>query len=72
MSTSQPLTTPPGFEQLSKAEQIDYVQQLWDLIVAVPDEIPTPDWHLQIVQERITAHDSANLKPWDEVKQRRS
>ena len=27
MSISQPLALPPGFEQLSKDQQIDYVQQ---------------------------------------------
>ncbi|MFP4574884.1 MAG: hypothetical protein ACLFT9_04530 [Coleofasciculus sp.] len=40
LSISEPLAIPPGFEQLSKEQQIDYVQQLWDLIIAVPEQIP--------------------------------
>ncbi|MEQ8996516.1 MAG: hypothetical protein RID53_08430 [Coleofasciculus sp. B1-GNL1-01] len=40
MSISDPLALPPGFEQLSKEQQIDYVEQLWDLIIAVPEQIP--------------------------------
>ncbi len=70
MSTPQPLVIPPGFEQLSKAEQIDYVQKLWDLISATPDEVPVPAWHLQIVQERIASKDAAQRNPWNDVKQR--
>ena len=28
----EPISAPPGFAELSKAEQIDYVQALWDQI----------------------------------------
>lgn len=71
MSILQPLTVPPtGFEQLSKDQQIDYVQQLWDLILAVPEQVPVPEWHLEVVRERVASLDTAQLSPWSEVKQR--
>jgi hypothetical protein len=70
MSISQPLPLPPGFEQLSKAQQIDYIQQLWDLILTNPDNIPVPEWHLEIVKQRLASRDSASLSTWDTVKQR--
>ncbi|GAA6619364.1 addiction module protein [Scytonema sp. NUACC26] len=66
----QHLTLPPGFEQLSKEQQIDYVQELWNLIVAAPDEVSMPDWHLEIVQNRISSQGTAQFKTWSEVKQR--
>lgn len=69
MAMSQPLI-PPGFEQLSKDKQIDYVQQLWDLILAVPNEVPVQDWHLEIVRERVSSQDTAQLSEWTEAKQR--
>ncbi|WP_044206168.1 addiction module protein [Coleofasciculus chthonoplastes] len=70
MSISQPLAIPPGFEQLSKEQQIDYVQQLWDLIIAVPEQIPVPEWHLEIVRDRVSSQDATQKNTWNEVKQR--
>ena len=55
MSITQPLTLLPGFEQLSKDQQIDYVQQLWEVIAAHPDEVPVPEWHLEIVRDRMNS-----------------
>jgi hypothetical protein len=31
---------PPGFAELSKAEQVRYVQHLWDRIAEKPEELP--------------------------------
>lgn len=69
MSIPQPLALPPGFEQLSKEQQIDYVQQLWDLIVAAPDEVSAPEWHLEIVRDRVSSQATTQLNTWSEVKQ---
>ena len=67
MSQTLPLP-PPGFEALSVEEQIDYVQSLWDHIAARPKEIPVPDWHRQILAERLAAYDANPIegKTWDE------
>jgi hypothetical protein len=70
MAISQPLSPPPGFEQLTKAQQIDYIQGLWDLIIITPDELPVPEWHLDIVNERVASQNTASFSTWDEVKQR--
>lgn len=70
MSISQPLSPPPGFEQLTKTQQIDYVQRLWDLIVTTPDELPVPEWHLEIIKERSASQSTASFTAWGEVKQR--
>ena len=47
---------PPGFDDLSADEKIEYVQDLWDRIAAEPDDVPAPDWHMQLVEERLAAH----------------
>jgi putative addiction module component (TIGR02574 family) len=44
---------PPGFEDLSVEEQIDYVQALWEVIAVRPERVPVPEWHLQILDERL-------------------
>jgi putative addiction module component (TIGR02574 family) len=67
MSQALPLP-PPGFDALSVAEQIDYVQSLWDHIAARPEEIPVPDWHREILAERLENHHNApnNGKNWEQ------
>ena len=51
-----PIQTPTGFKELSKAEQVRYLQALWDQISEQPDEIPVPESHLQLAEERLGRH----------------
>ena len=44
---------PAGFIDLSRLEQIRYLQALWDRIADQPAEIPVPESHLQLVAERL-------------------
>ena len=44
---------PPGFDDLSVDEKIDYLQSLWDRVVATPEAIPVPDRHREILDERL-------------------
>jgi putative addiction module component (TIGR02574 family) len=44
---------PPGFDDLTVEEQICYVQSLWDRIAASPETVPVPDWHHDVVRERL-------------------
>ena len=47
---------PPGFDDLSIEERIDFVQSLWDRIAATPEQVPVPDWHQRIVRERLESY----------------
>ncbi|HKB69079.1 MAG TPA: addiction module protein [Pyrinomonadaceae bacterium] len=47
------MNTPPGFDDLPKAQQVRYLQALWDQISEHPDEIPVPESHLQLAEERL-------------------
>ena len=62
---------PPSFDDLSVEEQLDYAQSLWDRIFPHPDEIPVPDWHRRIIDDRLASHraDPAAAVPWDEVRE---
>jgi putative addiction module component (TIGR02574 family) len=67
----QPLTVPPpGFDDLPVDEQIDYVQALWSRIGKAQRSIPSPEWHLKLVRERLAAHraDPDRGRPWSEVR----
>ena len=47
---------PAGFSDLSKAEQIRYLQALWDRITDKPDEIPIPESHVELAEKRLAEY----------------
>lgn len=57
--TTMTLAEPAGFQQLSKLEQIRYLQALWDRIAGKPGELPLPPEHLEILERRLAAHQEA-------------
>jgi putative addiction module component (TIGR02574 family) len=63
---------PPGFDELSVDEKIDYLQSLWDRIAATPETVPVPDWHREIIDERLKdlATDPNAGDSWDTVQER--
>ena len=65
--TSVPI--PPGFTDMSKAEQVRYLQALWDHIADSPGEIPVPDSHLQLAEARLKRYrnDPSTARPAFEV-----
>ena len=46
----------PGFAELSKAEQVRYLQDLWDRIAERPGELPVPESHLELAEERLAEY----------------
>ncbi len=61
---------PPGFEDLSVDEQIDFVQSLWDRITATAEQVPVPEWHRQIIQERVAPYHANPTagRPWADAR----
>ena len=47
------LSQPPGFDALSKAQQIDYLQALWDHVRQTPETLPAREDHLRVAAERL-------------------
>lgn len=60
--------TAPGFDALTVDEQIDYLQSLWNRIAAKPEQVPVPDWHREILAQRLaTLRGSTDEgKTWDQ------
>lgn len=56
---------PAGFGDFSKAEQIRYLQALWDRIAERPGEIPVPDSHIEIAEQRLAEYrrDPSQARP---------
>ena len=63
---------PPGFDELSVDDKIDYLQSLWDRIAVSPETIPFPDWHREILDERLKElEDNPGAgDSWDVVQER--
>lgn len=61
---------PPGFDDLSIDEQIEYVQTLWDRVTADPERVPLPAWHEAIVRKRIAEleSDPDSSVPWTDAR----
>ena len=47
---------PPGFDDLPKAQQIRYLQRLWDRIAEKPAEIPVPESHVALAENRLAEY----------------
>ena len=47
---------PPGFSGLSKAEQIRYLQALWDRIAENPSDVPVPQSHIELAEQRLAEY----------------
>jgi len=60
---------PAGFGELSKLEQIRYVQALWDRIAERPDEVPVPESHIELAEQRLAEYrdDPGRARPAHEV-----
>jgi putative addiction module component (TIGR02574 family) len=68
MAKALPLP-PPGFDELPVKEKIDYVQALWDRIAAREEDVPVPEWHREILAERLASFecDPSEGRDWDDV-----
>jgi len=57
---------------LSPAEKLQLVQDLWDDLAADPSAVPVPQWHIEEVERRkarLAANPGTGLT-WEEVKRR--
>jgi putative addiction module component (TIGR02574 family) len=68
---AKPAIPPPGFDELSPDEKLEYVQALWDRVSEHPEDVPVPDWHREVVAQRLAAQRRgvAIGRPWSEVRE---
>jgi putative addiction module component (TIGR02574 family) len=67
---ASPVMPPPGFDELSPEEKIDYLQALWDRMATRPEDVPVPEWQRALVRERLAAHErgEGETVSWTEVR----
>ena len=61
MSSKVPFP-PPGFDDLSADEQADYASELWDRVTEREHEISVPEWHMEIVRERMARYERDGME----------
>jgi putative addiction module component (TIGR02574 family) len=66
----QPALPPPGFDELSPDEKLQYIQALWNHFAERPEDVPVPEWHREIIAERLAAHrrGETSARSWSEVR----
>ena len=64
--------TPYGVLSLSVAERIQLVEDIWDTIVEVPDELGLTDLQKAEIDRRLDAYHRSTEEgsPWDMVRER--
>lgn len=69
MSTKT-LQIPEDFKTLSSADRIEYVQSLWDFIAQTPDQLPVPESHKKILDQRLAAYQNNpdSAESWDKTR----
>ena len=61
---------PKEFKILSSDDRISYVQGLWDFIAETPDQVPIPESHKQVLDQRLAAYETEpnRAEPWSQVR----
>ena len=59
-------------ETLSISEKLVLLERLWDDLSRRPSDVPAPDWHGDILADRLAAVESGRTSfvAWDEAKKR--
>ena len=57
-------------EKLNKSEKLLLVESLWDSIASEPGDVPLPEHHKTILDERLKTldEDTKKGKPWSEFR----
>lgn len=61
---------PKEFRELSLQARIEYVQGLWDFIAKTPDQVPIPESHKRVLDQRLAAYEAGpnQREPWGQIR----
>jgi putative addiction module component (TIGR02574 family) len=54
--------------RLPPAERIQLIEDAWESLAASPDSVSVPDWHRELLDERLADPSEVGSRTWDEVK----
>ncbi len=66
------MSTDVSLGSLSVAEKLALMERLWDDLSRRPEDVPSPQWHGDVLAERIAAvrEGRTDFVSWDDAKQR--
>ena len=66
------MLSPAAVEQMSVHERLEALELLWRSLASRPDEVPSPDWHGEVLADRLAQIDRGDAKflTLKEVKER--
>ncbi|HVJ83503.1 MAG TPA: addiction module protein [Planctomycetia bacterium] len=62
----------PPLETMTIAEKLDLLEAVWDSLCSNPAEIPSPEWHADVLARRRERLDSgaSQVSDWSDAKRR--
>ena len=54
--------------RLPASERLQLVEEIWDSLVATPEDVPVPDWHKAELDRRLDNPEPGPGLSWDEVR----
>jgi hypothetical protein len=59
-------------DQMTTAEKLRALEQIWENLCRTPNEVPSPSWHADVLQDREKRiqQGSSQFVDWSEAKQR--
>ena len=67
-----PTATTLPLREMSHADKLRVMEELWDDLCHTPEGVPSPAWHGEVLAARAARVDKgeAEFRDWDEVKER--
>lgn len=55
--------------RLPPEERIELLGDAWDAIAASPEDVPVPEWHVEVLEERLAEEDPTFVS-WEQLRER--
>lgn len=62
--------TIPSIDEMTPGQRAELMEELWKAMSQQPDEVTSPDWHQDVLEERERAFASGEIEfmDWNEAK----
>jgi putative addiction module component (TIGR02574 family) len=55
--------------QLPPAERLRLVEEIWESLAQSPDVVPVPDWHRELLDDRLADPAEQATRTWEQVQE---
>jgi putative addiction module component (TIGR02574 family) len=55
--------------ELPPAERLQLVEDLWESLAQSPDAVPVPDWHREVLDDRLADPSDMPTQSWQQVQE---